>query len=138
MRLGTATQLTVVHGKAVCTSPGVRLQRPLTAHNSTGVRGSVLGHSPDKLMQGHILDGSPTAESDLCVAAEVVLGAPEEKKEMKLGLTASDIDEEDPPLPPVGASQRPRLMSSSTLWRNSDPQGHIVATHGLENNINWI
>ena len=76
MRLGTVAQLAAVHGEAIRTNPGVRLQRPLAAHSGTGHRrASVLGKSPDKSMQGHILDGSPTAEQGLFGAEKAVLEA---------------------------------------------------------------
>ena len=138
MRLGTVTQLAAVHGKAICTSPGVRLQRPLATHNGAEVRGSVLGHSPDESMQGHIPDSSPTAASDFWGVAEAILEAPEDKKETKLGLTTSDACNEGPPLPPVGAPQRPRLLSPSARWRNSHSEEHMVPTHVLEKKISWI
>ena len=138
MRLGTVTQLAAVHGKAIRTSPGVRLQRPLAAHNGTRVRGSLLGPSLDKSMQGHIPDDSLTAASNFCGAAEAFLEAPGDEKEPKLGLTTSDAGEDGPPTPPVGASQRPRLVSPSTHGRNGHSDEHMVATHGLAGKISWI
>ena len=138
MRLGTVTQLIAVHDKAIRTSPGVRLQRPLATHNSARVCGSVLGHSPDTFMQRHIPNGSPTAVPDFVGAAEAVLDAPEDKTEIQLGLTPSGADEECPPLPPVGPSHRPRPVSSRARGQNSDSEKRIAAAHGLEDNIHWI
>ena len=130
MRLGTVTQLVAVHGAAICTSPGVCLQRPLETHDGARVRKSVLGHSSKNSVQGHILDRSPTA----------ALGAAQDKKGIELGLTTttSDADEEAPPLPPVGFSQRPRPVSLCAHGKTRGPEGHIVAIHGPENEIHWI
>ena len=130
MRLGTVTQLAAIHGKAIRIGPGIRLQRPLAAHNGAQVRGSVLRHRPDQLMQCHIPDGSPTAEPDLCGALEAVLEAPEDKKEVELGLTTSNTDEDACPLPPVGLSQRPRLVSTRARRQNSNSDKHIVILDG--------
>ena len=138
MRLGTVTQLAAVHGKAIRTSAGVRLQRPLAAHNGTRVRGSLLGPSLNKSMQGHIPDDSPTAASNFCGAAEAFLEAAGDRTEPKLCLTASDAGEEGPPTPPVGASHRPRLVRPSPHGWNGHSDEHMVATHSLEGKISWI
>ena len=135
MQLGTVAQLIAVHGEAIRTSSGVRLQRPLAAHNDVQTRDSVLGHSPDKLMAKHVPtpDRSPTAESDVgdtFVAAE----APEDQE----GLTTSGADEEAPPTPPAGLSQRPRPMSLCARGQNGDSEGRSVVTHGLKNAVHWI
>ena len=94
MRLGTVARLATVHGEAIRTNPGVRLQRQLAAHSGTGHRrGSVLGNSPDKTMQGHILDGSPTAEQGLFGAEKAVLEALALLNDKLAGMDVSNIDE---------------------------------------------
>ena len=123
-------QLAAVHGKAIRSSPGIRLQRPLAAPNGAQQRGSVLGHSPDTLIHGHIYDGSTTAELVFGGAVEAVLEARENKTEIELGLTTSDVDKEVTPLPPVTFLQRPRPVSSRARGRNSDSDEHLIGTHG--------
>ena len=162
MRLGTVTQLATVHGEAICTNPGVCLQMPLAAHSGVAHRrGSMIGHSLNESLQGHVLGGVPSAKQGFFGAAKAVLEVLTLLNDKLTGMDASDVDcealrkevlaklsneeapttsanEEGPPLPPVGLSPRPRPPSSHARRQNSDSEKRIISAHGIEKTINWI
>ena len=155
MRLGTVTQLATVHGKAICTNPGVCLQRPLAAHSGVAHRrGSMIGHSLNESLQGHVLGGveltgmdpykltgMDASDVDCEALGKAVLAKHKEvlaKLSNEEAPTTTSANEEGPPLPPVGLSPRPRPPSSHARRQNSDSEKRIISAHGIEKTINWI
>ena len=93
MRLGTVTQLATVHGEAICTTPGVCLQRPLAVHSGVAHRrGSMIGHSLNESLQGHVLGGVPSAKPGFFGADKSVLEVLTLLNDKLTGMDASDVD----------------------------------------------